>query len=273
MANTMLRDEMKLANDYSVVLHKALAGCGMLLGELAQNAGIAEGALREFAGGDFDAAVARAVSGPLGLSSDVYAAHPGYRPRAPRVEGVFRLITPFEDDDTVNTWLFRDGHHWLAFDAGDHAEVWHRKMIERTGMPPEVLLITHGHPDHIAGLPFARADGTRIHAPERLCGAEVIGPGADLHIADWRVETCDLSGHYTPSLGYFLHHAGREFLVCGDALFAGSIGRCLTPADYRMALQTLREALAGKSDDLIILPGHGPATTLGQERTGNPFLG
>jgi glyoxylase-like metal-dependent hydrolase (beta-lactamase superfamily II) len=61
-------------------------------------------------------------------------------------------------------------------------------------------------------------------------------------------------------------------LVTGDALFAGSIGGCATPAIYQQALRTLRAALAPLTDQTLLLPGHGPATTVGEERAGNPFL-
>jgi glyoxylase-like metal-dependent hydrolase (beta-lactamase superfamily II) len=61
-------------------------------------------------------------------------------------------------------------------------------------------------------------------------------------------------------------------LVTGDALFAGSIGGCATPAIYQHALRQLREILAPLPDPTVLLPGHGPATTLGEERSANPFL-
>ena len=64
----------------------------------------------------------------------------------------------------------------------------------------------------------------------------------------------------------------RPVLVTGDALFAGSIGGCGTPAIYQHALRRLRDLLEPLPDETVLLPGHGPATTLCEERTANPFL-
>jgi glyoxylase-like metal-dependent hydrolase (beta-lactamase superfamily II) len=86
------------------------------------------------------------------------------------------------------------------------------------------------------------------------------------------VRACELSGHYTPALGFHIEGLSRPVLVTGDALFAGSIGGCGTPEIYQLALRTLRATLAALPDETVLLPGHGSATTLGEERVSNPFL-
>ncbi len=75
-----------------------------------------------------------------------------------------------------------------------------------------------------------------------------------------------------PALGYHVDGFPIPVLVTGDALFAGSIGGCPTPARYQLALSRLREVLAPLPDETLLLPGHGLATTLGEERVANPFL-
>ena len=75
-----------------------------------------------------------------------------------------------------------------------------------------------------------------------------------------------------PSLGYHVEGLGAPVLLTGDALFAGSMGGCNTPELYQHALRRLHAVLDPLPDNTILLPGHGPATTLGEERAGNPFL-
>ena len=65
---------------------------------------------------------------------------------------------------------------------------------------------------------------------------------------------------------YFVDGFERPLLVLGDAVFAGSMGKCASPALYRQALDRLHDVLDPLPDDVVLLPGHGPATTLGQER-------
>jgi glyoxylase-like metal-dependent hydrolase (beta-lactamase superfamily II) len=61
-------------------------------------------------------------------------------------------------------------------------------------------------------------------------------------------------------------------LVTGDALFAGSMGGCASAVSYRHALRLLREVLGSLQASTVLLPGHGPATTMEEERMANPFL-
>ncbi|RYD56127.1 MAG: hypothetical protein EOP83_21445, partial [Verrucomicrobiaceae bacterium] len=97
-------------------------------------------------------------------------------------------------------------------------------------------------------------------------------PGESFRRGPLIVRTVDLSGHYTPSLGYLVDGLSVPVLVTGDALFAGSMGGCDTPSLYQHALARLKDVLTSLPDSTVLLPGHGPATTLGEERSGNPFL-
>jgi glyoxylase-like metal-dependent hydrolase (beta-lactamase superfamily II) len=66
---------------------------------------------------------------------------------------------------------------------------------------------------------------------------------------------------------------GAELILAGDTLFAGSIGRTDLPGgDHRLMLASLRDKLLTRDDATLVLPGHGPTTTIGRERGSNPFL-
>jgi len=97
-------------------------------------------------------------------------------------------------------------------------------------------------------------------------------PGDAIQCGSLTVRACDLSGHANPALGFHIEGLPSPVLVTGDAVFAGSIGGCATPAVYQHALQRLKETLTSLPATTILLPGHGPATTLGEERVSNPFL-
>jgi glyoxylase-like metal-dependent hydrolase (beta-lactamase superfamily II) len=86
-----------------------------------------------------------------------------------------------------------------------------------------------------------------------------------------RLEVVDLSGHCSPAVGYLVHGMAHQLLVAGDALFAGSMGGCKTRESHELAGRTLRAAFAKAELSCVILPGHGPATTLAEERVSNPF--
>jgi len=65
----------------------------------------------------------------------------------------------------------------------------------------------------------------------------------------------------------------RKLVICGDALFAGSIGRTDFPGgDMELLVKNIREKILTLPDDTLILPGHGPTTTVGQEKQSNPFV-
>ena len=102
--------------------------------------------------------------------------------------------------------------------------------------------------------------------------ALTLKPGDSIRCGSLVVRACDLSGHANPALGFHISGLALPVFVTGDALFAGSIGGCATPAVYQHALKRLQEVLTPLAGSTILLPGHGPATTLDEERASNPFL-
>jgi glyoxylase-like metal-dependent hydrolase (beta-lactamase superfamily II) len=136
---------------------------------------------------------------------------------------------------------------------------------------PDRAFITHGHRDHTGGLDHLLRSGVPVHAAG-IPGSIAMKPGATVFCGPLIVRAVELSGHFTPALGFLIDGLDVPVLVTGDALFAGSIGGCASPAIFQQALHHLRKALAPLPDATVLLPGHGPATTLGEERRANPFL-
>jgi hydroxyacylglutathione hydrolase len=167
--------------------------------------------------------------------------------------------------------------------------------IERRGLVPEQIVLTHGHVDHVAhcaqvaerygiGLWIHRADLPMISAPqwpelEALLGARPCPPpagflaeGVDHAVAGLELRVLHTPGH-TPGGVCLLDDASGTMLV-GDTLFAGSVGRTDLPGgDWDTLVASIHRKLFPLPGDWRLLPGHGPETTLDEERRHNPFVG
>jgi len=153
---------------------------------------------------------------------------------------------------------------------------------------------THCHIDHVLGVnhirsvygqPFrAHAAETRLAASAPLMG-EVFGlkteplPPIDATVAEgdqvaagkYMLQTFHVPGHSPGSLAFYSPEGA--FLISGDALFAGSIGRTDLPGgNYDHLIRSIREKLLVLPEETVVYPGHGPATTIGKEVLENPFL-
>ncbi len=169
------------------------------------------------------------------------------------------------------------------------------EYLERTGLSPERILLTHGHADHIAGVAavkeaFPDAVLTVPHDDVHMLtdpaanlslpfGFNITTPAPDQTVRageelkmgplTWRV--IDTSGHTPGGVSYYCAEA--EVVITGDALFAESIGRTDIPgASEARQLKNIRENLLTLPDATRVLPGHGPITTIEHERRHNPFL-
>ncbi len=176
-------------------------------------------------------------------------------------------------------------------DPGDEAE---RLLGAAASENAEVesILLTHAHLDHIGGVAEVKretgvpvylhpADMTLYkHAPEQAIafGVEMENqPEPDRELEDGQlveIGSSRLEVRHTP--GHSPGHVsliGEGFALVGDCVFAGSIGRTDLPGgDFRTLIESIQEQLLTLPDDTVLYSGHGPATTVGQERAMNPFL-
>lgn len=259
-----------LEDDFTDVLRKALTGHGLTPAAAAARAGLPEPAVLTFLHGTFCAATARQLAAVLALDAEAYARHPTYQPQPPALPGITRLALPFGGGQ-VNAWLVSAGNADILFDAGFEPRDLLETLQARRGRLPGRAFLTHPHRDHYGALQHLLAAAIPVHAAG-IAGTIAMHPGDMVCCGPLAVRACDLSGHATPALGFHLDGLAHPVLVTGDALFAGSMGGCASPPAYQHALRRLRETLAPLPDATVLLPGHGPATTLGEERAANPFL-
>jgi len=255
------------------VIRKALRGLDMAPSRAAALCGLPERevilASREPA--ELDILIRLAPA--LGLAPPALAGLPDYQPPACPLEEITRLELIF-GDETVNAWLIDAGlGERILFDTGDgsidaraHLDDLPRPVLADPGLD---VFITHNHGDHTGGLPGLKDLIRHLRGPGR---ADPIQAGDQVVCSKLTIRAIDLPGHCDWALGYVIEGLPVPVCVTGDALFAGSIGGCAPGEPYRQALESLRKEVMTLPDETILLPGHGPATTVGSERKANPFL-
>jgi hydroxyacylglutathione hydrolase len=178
----------------------------------------------------------------------------------------------------------------ILFDAPQDSSAW----LARTGQKVDLLLLTHAHIDHVTDaarikrehgcrVGYHRASIPPLSDPEffkRLgFGWEVEPVSADLLLEESKVITfqnlhfqvLEVPGHCPGSLCFFAKES--RVLFGGDVLFAGGVGRWDLPGgDRDLLFRGIYEKILPLGDDVRVLPGHGPATTIGVERATNGFL-
>jgi glyoxylase-like metal-dependent hydrolase (beta-lactamase superfamily II) len=167
-------------------------------------------------------------------------------------------------------------------------------ILKRHQLTVEQIIVTHAHIDHVGGaVQLKRATGAPIYMNQHdlpllkmmdmqagwlgVPAPEISAPDVDasdllaLTIAGEPAQVLHTPGHTEGSI--CLHLPSPQLLLAGDTLFAGSIGRTDLPGgDLRKILHSLKARLLPLPDETRVIPGHGPLTTIGEERETNPFL-
>lgn len=200
-------------------------------------------------------------------------------------------------DYQTNCYVVRESDQaveCLVIDAGYSAEVL-VEFLEREELAPKRILLTHAHADHVAGIGLMKKRFSQIPVwigreevpvltDDTLNLSLLSGEPLQLDEADEIFETGDVitfgsmafrvlstPGHTQGGVSFYSEQAGVVF--SGDALFCGSIGRTDLPGgDYAQLIASIQEQLLVLPDETVVYSGHGPATTIGDEKRSNAFL-
>ncbi len=166
--------------------------------------------------------------------------------------------------------------------------------LEKAGFTPLAILLTHAHSDHIGGVKMVKEKfdiPIYIAAEEKewltnpelnlsaMSGDPVVAMEPDELLSDEQLltfgsvkfRTLHTPGHSPGSISFL--NEERGMLFCGDALFAGSIGRTDFPGcSLEQLMESITKKIMSLPDSIICFPGHGSHTTVGAERTDNPFI-
>ncbi len=197
-----------------------------------------------------------------------------------------------------NTWVIYDEtKECLIIDPGcidDQERTVLREFIAENELKPVKLILTHGHVDHVCGASFIKeAYGLTpechtldvslvIEAPlhGKIFGVEVEKPpvpvgsleeGHFVEFGNSSFEILHVPGHSAGSVALF--NKNQELLFTGDVLFRGSIGRTDLPGgNYDTLMKSINEKIIPLGLDVVVMPGHGGDTTIGDEINSNPFI-
>jgi glyoxylase-like metal-dependent hydrolase (beta-lactamase superfamily II) len=267
-----------LEDNCADVIGKAQRGLRISDERLAAVAEVSRGDLAAVQAGQPLDAVLRRVARHLGLDPGALEdlAHHRWYPDIPAFKAGFAMFNTAYGDMTVNSYLAWDPRtrEAAAFDTGASCEaLLDLAGAEKLGI--RNIFLTHTHEDHVADLArLAGATGACVWSSERepsgLPGSKTFAENAHFHLGNLAVKTLLTWGHSPGQTTFYVTGLAWPLAIVGDSLFASSVGG--SPTHFADQIRNDCEKIFTLPRDTVLACGHGPLTTLAQEKRHNPFF-
>lgn len=276
---------MPLEDDLCDIIKKARTGLKLSVGDVARLTGLPGADITALERGDQlrDRAELRAIANALGLRltalEDIVVEKwlPQPLPMMPGIETVQGEISGY----AVKGYIVHDGGEALLIDTAYNAEMM-IEILEARRLRLVGICLTHGHADHAEGIQklvtrwpvpvyLGADDLTLLHW--KPSEKQLAAPEHGRTISVGRLKICSLAtpGHTPGGICYRIEMPWGPVAFVGDTLFAGSIGRSNPAQLYHTHLESVRRHVLTLPEDCLLLPGHGPGTTVREEFDHNPF--
>ena len=271
-----MNTKVELEDFHEDILGKAMRGLGLGKNEMANRLGVEKSKIDSILSGEANENLIRLMADEVNLDANklIISARKEWSPTPVEIKGVRQFNLPF-GDMRVNAYVVWDEiarKSWV-FDTGPKEESI-ISFLENENLEVDAIFLTHTHGDHIACLDKLKqkTDCTSVfvHKLESLEGVESIEEGFEHVLGNLTLKALHTHGHSAGGVSYLIDGLEKPVAVVGDALFAGSMGGGMV--SYADALKNNREKLMTLPDETIVCPGHGPMTTIGEEKRANPFF-
>lgn len=257
------------------IVGKAMRGQRISVQDLATKSGISSSSIAELLEGRVDEETITSIAPHLNLDSKslIISGRKSWYPEPVNVQGLEMYNTKWSDM-YVNSYLVWDRSNCtaVAFDTGADSQQL-IDTVHSNNLNLESIYLTHTHTDHIADLARLKSSfpSIRVYVSEKepIKEAELIEDGHNFSIGKLSVNSRLTWGHSKGGLTYVINGLERPVAIVGDALFAGSMGGGVV--SYIDALKTNRKYIFTLPDHTVICPGHGPMSSIGEEKKNNPF--
>ena len=267
---------LSLEDFHEDILGKAMRGLGIGKNEMAHRLGVEKSGIEAILNGEVNENLINAMAYELKLDGCklIRSAKKEWCPAPLEIVGLKQISSDY-GDMIVNSYVLWDEvsrNAWI-FDTGTDAHPI-LAFIEEEKLTVGAIFLTHTHRDHIACLDDLHEKTGNlkvfVHELESFDGCELIEEGFKYSMDSLSLVAKHTHGHSVGGLTYLIDGLEKPVAVVGDAIFAGSMGGGMV--SFTDALRTNREKIMTLHDDTVLCPGHGPLTTVVEEKQNNPFF-
>ncbi|MEZ5405192.1 MAG: MBL fold metallo-hydrolase [Verrucomicrobiia bacterium] len=265
----------QLEDQFHDILNKAKRGLNLSDHDLIKKTGLRETDIQSLCKGQLtDANHLKKMAQALSLDTEslLAIAQDSWRPQPVHIEGLKQFQSAW-GDMIVNAYLLHNQTTAIAFDTGSDAQPM-LDFLTKYHLTLQTIFITHTHGDHIFELDRIQ-EATQAQAwvceKENIAGVQTFESGHHFFCDTWKIETLLTQGHSPGGTTYVVKDTKQPIAFVGDALFAGSMGS-VSATHYQSAQENIRNKILTLSDTTILCPGHGPMTTVSEEKNHNPFF-